>query len=61
METARLQKEIRDLRAESITIVSEYMYLTKQAEIQDLSDKKNLGLEKSEFPPVKIYIKKKED
>ena len=56
METARLQKEIRDLRSESISIASEYMYLTKQAEIQTLVDAKQMGLRMSDQIPGKVEV-----
>lgn len=57
-ETARIQKEIKELRSESISIASEYMYLTKQSEIQALINKKKIGLEQSKEPPKVVKIEK---
>ena len=57
-DSARTQKEIKELRSESISIASEYMYLTKQSELQNLVTKKNLGLTISKVPPKKVVIKK---
>lgn len=57
-DTARVQKEIRELRSESISIASEYMYLTKQSEIQVLINKKKLGLVQNNEPPKVVKIDK---
>lgn len=56
-DAARAQKEIKELRSESISIASEYMYLTKQSELQNLVRKKKLGLTISKEPPKKVIIK----
>ncbi len=57
-DATRTQREIKALRSESISIASEYMYLTKQSELQNLVTKKKLGLTVSKEPPKKVIIEK---
>ncbi len=51
-----LQKEVKDLRAESITTTSELMFISKESEVLKLSKKHHLGLEELKKPPKKIII-----
>ena len=51
-----LQKEIKELRSESITIAAELMYMRKQSEVIKLLKKKGLELEESTEPPIKVEI-----
>jgi len=53
-ETSRVQKEINDLRAESITIAAELMDISKQSEVQKMVNEKGLGLKGSRVPPKKL-------
>jgi hypothetical protein len=51
-----LQKEINDLRAESITIAAELMLISKQSEVARQVKERGLDLEESLVPPKKIEI-----
>lgn len=51
-----LQKEINDLRAESITIAAELMLISKQSEVAKQVKARGLDLEESLVPPKKIEI-----
>ena len=53
-----LQKEIKELRSESITLASELMDIRRQSEISKLIKKYGIKLEESNIPPKKIVIKK---
>ncbi|MCT4603178.1 MAG: FtsL-like putative cell division protein [Marinifilum sp.] len=53
-----LEKELKDLRFESITTASDLMYMSKQSEVLKRVQKDGLGLIESTEPPVKIYIDK---
>ncbi len=57
-ESIILQKDLKELRAESITIASELMFISKQSEVSKLVKKRNLNLKESVVPPKKIIIKK---
>ena len=52
-----LQVEVKNLRAESITVASQLMFISKQSEVSKLIEKKGLGLEESVVPPKKIKAK----
>ena len=50
----RLQSEVKDLRAESITTAAELMYFSRQSVIRDMVKTKRLELKESVDPPYKI-------
>ena len=50
----KLQKEVRNLRAESITTAAQLMFISKQSEVAKLCEKKGLDLKESIVPPKKI-------
>ena len=52
-----LQIEVKNLRAESITMASQLMFISKQSEVSKLIEQKGLGLEESVVPPKKIKAK----
>ncbi|MEA3318120.1 MAG: FtsL-like putative cell division protein [Bacteroidota bacterium] len=56
-ESIVLQKELKDLRAQAITIASELMFISKQSEVSKLVKKHGLELEETLEPPKKIIIK----
>ena len=58
-QTAVLQNEIKELRAEAITTASELMFISKQSEVSKLVKQNNLNLEESVEPPTKINISKR--
>ena len=51
----KLKAEVEDLRANYITIKSEYMYQSKQSEIAKRAEV--MGIYESEVPPTKIVVK----
>ena len=54
----KLQKEVRNLRAESITTASQLMFISKQSEVYRMVREKGLGLEELKTPAFKIIIDK---
>jgi hypothetical protein len=53
-DLTRLQQEVKDLRAESITNASELMFISKQSEVIKMVRGANLNLEESVKPPIRI-------
>jgi hypothetical protein len=51
-----LQREVREIRSESITIASELMFASKQSEVYKLVKEKELGLVEATEPPKKLKI-----
>jgi hypothetical protein len=58
-ETTRLQKEVKDLRAESLSTSADLMYASKQSEVFRLVREKELNLEELREPPYKLIVNKK--
>ena len=56
-QTLTLQAELRDLRAESISLTSDLEYLSRQSQVARLVRQRGLGLVESQVPPVKIEVK----
>ena len=50
----KLELEVRNLRAESITTASQLMFISKQSEVAKLCEKRGLELKESVVPPKKI-------
>ena len=50
----KLQNEVIDLRAESITSESDLMYISKQSEVARLLREEHSSIKESVTPPVKI-------
>lgn len=50
------QKEIKDLRTESVTVGSELMRISNLSEIQKLIEKNDIDLKAPNVPPKKIII-----
>ena len=57
-ETARLQKEVQDLRAESLSTSAELMYVSRQSEVYRMVRGKGLKLEELKIPPYKLLVDK---
>jgi len=55
-QNMHLQKEIKELRAQSITTAAELMYMRKQSEVIKLLRNRGLELEESTEPPIKIEL-----
>lgn len=52
-----MEREVRDLRFESITTAARLMFISKQSEVKKRVNEEGLELEESKEPPVKIYKK----
>ena len=58
-ESAKLQREVKDLRAESLSTSADLMYLSKQSEVFSMVREKGLNLEELKSPPYKLLVDKK--
>jgi hypothetical protein len=58
-ESTRLQREVKDLRAESLSTSAALMYISKQSEVFTLIKEKGLNLEELKTPPFKLLVDKK--
>ena len=56
-ERIALEKEVRDLRFESVTTAADLMLIRKQSEVIKRIRQEGLTLEESKEPPVKLYRK----
>jgi len=57
-KTQIIQNELKELRAEQISITSELMQLSQQSEVYKLVSQNELGLNESIEPPKTIEVKK---
>jgi cell division protein FtsL len=58
-EMTRLQREVKELRAESLSTSADLMYLSRQSEVFKLVKEKGLDLDELKVPPYKILVNKK--
>ena len=58
-ETSKLQREVKDLRAESLSTSSQLMFVSRQSQVYDLIREKGLNLEELKAPPYKLLVDKK--
>jgi hypothetical protein len=58
-ETGRLQKEVRDLRAEALSTSASLMDVARQSEVYRLVREKGLNLEELKTPPYKLLVNRK--
>jgi hypothetical protein len=58
-ESTKLQREVKDLRAESLSTSADLMYLSKQSEVFAMIREKGLNLEELKTPPYKLLVDKK--
>lgn len=54
-ERINLEKEVKDLRFESISAAADLMVIRKQSEVIKRIKNEGLALEESKEPPVKLY------
>jgi cell division protein FtsL len=57
-ETTKLQREVKELRAESLSTSASLMYLSRQSEVYKLVKERGLNLEESKTPPYKLLVEK---
>jgi cell division protein FtsL len=58
-QTLELQSELKELKAESISLASELEYLSRQSQVARLLKERGIGLVEAQAPPVKIEVKKR--
>jgi cell division protein FtsL len=58
-EIARIQQEVKDLRAESLSTSADLMNVSKQSEVFRMVKEKGLNLEEMKTPPYKLLVDKK--
>ena len=56
-QTVRMQNELRELRAESISTAAELMHVSKQSEVAKLIEERKMELKASLVPPKQLKIK----
>ena len=57
-ESSRLQREVKDLRAEALSTSADLMSVSKQSEVVRLVKEKGLNLEELKTPPYKLLVRK---
>jgi uncharacterized protein (UPF0335 family) len=57
-EISRLQNEVKDLRAESLSTSADLMFVSKQSEVYRLVKSRGLDLEEMNTPPYKLLVDK---
>lgn len=55
-ESIKIQAELKELRAESITTASKLMFISKQSEVAKLVNEHGLGLKEAVEPPKKLVV-----
>lgn len=58
-ELTKVQREVRDLRSESLSTSADLMYLSRQSEVFRLIKEKSLPLEELKTPPYKVIVDRK--
>jgi hypothetical protein len=58
-ETTRIQREVKDLRAEALSTSADLMYVSRQSEVFRMVREKGLNLEELKNPPYKLLVDKK--
>ncbi|HOW40835.1 MAG TPA: FtsL-like putative cell division protein [Bacteroidales bacterium] len=57
-ESSRLQREVRDLRSESLSTSADLMYVSRQSQVYSLIREKGMNLEELKTPPFKLIVDK---
>lgn len=58
-ETARLQKEVKDLKAEMLSTSADLMEISRQSEVYRQVKERGLNLEELKTPPLKVIVSRK--
>jgi cell division protein FtsL len=58
-ELTKVQRQVRDLRSESLSTSADLMYLSRQSEVYRLIKEKGLTLEELKTPPYKVIVDRK--
>jgi hypothetical protein len=57
-ESNRLSREVRDLRAESLSTSADLMEASRQSEVYRMVKERSLGLEELRTPPYRLIVSK---
>ena len=57
-ETSKLQREVKDLRAEALSTSADLMFVSRQSQVYNLVREKGLNLEELKTPPYKLLVDK---
>jgi cell division protein FtsL len=57
-DITRMQREVRELRAESLSISAELMFVSRQSEVYKLVKERGLDLEELKVPAFKLIVDK---
>lgn len=57
-ETSKLSREVKDLRAESLSTTADLMYISRQSVVYKLVKERGINLEELKTPPYKIIVRK---
>ena len=58
MKSANLEKEIKKLKAESMSLSSDLIFLSNKSEVNKMVEEKNLSIKFTKEPPKKVVLKK---
>jgi hypothetical protein len=59
-QMSKLQREVKDLRAEALATSADLMYVSRQSEVFKLINEKGLNLEELKTPPYRLLVSTKE-
>ena len=58
IKAANLEREIKELKAESMSLASELIFISNKSEVNKMVVKNKLSIKFTEEPPKKVVIKK---
>jgi len=58
-ETAKILREVKDLKSESLSTSADLMYVSRQSEVFRVVRERGLNLEELKNPPYKLLVSKK--
>jgi len=58
-ETARVLREVKDLKSESLSTSADLMYVSRQSEVYRQVKERGMNLEELKTPPYKLLVSKK--
>jgi hypothetical protein len=57
-ESTRLAREVKDLKAEALSVSADLMFVSRQSEVYRMVRAKNIGLEELRIPPYSLVVDK---
>jgi hypothetical protein len=58
-DSAKLQREVKDLRAEALSTSADLMFVSRQSQVYSLIKEEGLNLEELKAPPYKLLVNRK--